>query len=648
LTKSPLEGKQKHFAQTILRSAQTLLDTINDILDFSKIEAGRLDLDSAPFDLRLLVEDVVQQLGTMAHRKRLELICDVAFDVPTAIRGDAQRLRQVLVNLVGNAIKFTDQGQVTLKVRTPPDGERGALLFEVIDTGIGIGADAQARIFDSFAQADGSTSRQFGGTGLGLAISQRLVALMGGRIRVESKPGKGATFRFTARFALDNAPSSINSPTEALYNLRVLILDDNDTNRDVLHRQLEAWYVPHDCAADGQTALEHLRRARIEEYPYSVVLVDRFMPAMDGIDFARLLREDDELAATQLVLLSSMTTDKTSAAWREAAFTCSLTKPLRQADLYQCLRSLDQGDDACAVAEDVEELTVLPETRFPASILVAEDHAVNQDLIQEALSQLGCETDLVEDGAAAIRAFEHGGHDLILMDCQMPHVDGFQATRAIRDLERRNGDPDHIPIVALTANAMEGDRDRCLAAGMNDYLTKPFMQADLIAVLLRWLPDGKSPSADERAVAESTPTPAEASVDADTSGVIDPAALDRIREMAGSKGDGLLTKVIGRYLEKTPELMADLTAAAQRSDYDQVRQIAHSLKSSSANLGAVSLSEQCKEVETACRAGEVDQVDATVEKIVADYEQVALTLDVQRGRIEAGPTAAWPQSAALH
>jgi signal transduction histidine kinase/CheY-like chemotaxis protein/HPt (histidine-containing phosphotransfer) domain-containing protein len=644
LTKSPLEGKQRHFANVILGSAQSLLGTINDILDFSKIEAGRLDLDSAPFDLRLLVEDVVQQLSAMAHQKRLELICDIAIDLHTDVRGDSQRLRQILVNLIGNAIKFTEQGEVAVRVRMSSGTKDSDILFEVSDTGIGIAPDAQARIFDSFAQADGSTSRQFGGTGLGLAISQKLVALMGGAMAVESTTGQGSTFRFTAKLERVAASPTTRTVDQRLRSLRILVLDDNDANRSILDRQLKAWNVPHTCAADGHSALELLRHAVAEDRPYDVVLVDYVMPAMDGLAFARLVGEERALADTRLVLLSSMTADKTSDAWHAAAFACSLTKPVRQSDLYHCLQSLNQGHDACAMSEGMEAADAVAEARFAANVLVAEDNAVNQDLIQEALRQLGCTITLVDDGFAAIRAFESGDHDLIFMDCQMPRVDGFQATQAIRDLEQGNGDRRRIPIVALTANAMEGDRDKCLAAGMDDYLSKPFMLADLIAALARWLPEGEAASLDPLRASSPTEAPAHD----ETPGIIDQAALNRIRQMAGPKGEELLVKIIGRYLEKTPELIDELAAAAARANYDEVRRVAHGLKSSSANLGAIMLSEQCKEVETACRIGGVDQVAANVEAIVAGFADVAAALRAERDGIQAQGGTSFAQSALVH
>ncbi len=648
LTKSHLDGKQKRFAGTILSSAQSLLGTINDILDFSKIEAGKLDLDSAPFDLRLLVEDVIQQLGTIAHRKRLELISDVALDVHTAVRGDAQRLRQVLTNLIGNAIKFTEQGQVAVRVRSTQGSDHGEILFNVSDTGIGISADAQTQIFESFTQADGSTSRQFGGTGLGLAISKKLVILMEGSIGVKSELGKGATFWFTAKFEREPLSSKAAMPESGFDDLKLLVVDDNDTNREILARQLGAWNVAHDCVADGESALELLRRACAKGLPYDGVLVDRLMPSMDGFRFARLVREDVNLAVTKLVLLSSMTPDKATDEWRASAFDSSLTKPLRQSDLYQCLRNLDQGHCPSTASRSKVEVDRMPTVKFVGRVLVAEDNVVNQDLIEEALGQLGCRVTLVEDGSGAVQAFQRENFDLVFMDCQMPGMDGFEATEAIRRLEKADSDGIRTPIIALTANAMEGDRNKCLAAGMDDYLAKPFMQADLIAMLSRWLLEDGTASA-ERSIGPVPIDPDNADpIDAEASDEIDQAALSRIRQMAGSRGTELLIKIIGRYLEKTPALIGDLAAATKRADYDQVHHLAHGLKSSSANLGADRLSAQCKEVETACRIGEVDGIKAMVEKIVSDYENVALALRFERDRIKARAGELSAPSLTLH
>ena len=634
LTMTGLDGKQKRFAETILGSAQSLLGTINDILDFSKIEAGKLDLDSAPFDLRVLVEDVLQQLGAIAHRKQLELISDISLDVRTAVRGDAQRLRQVLVNLIGNAIKFTKQGQVAVRVRPIRDLDHGQFLFDVSDTGIGISAEAQKRIFESFTQADGSTSRKFGGTGLGLAISQKLVALMGGTMGVESELGKGATFWFTSQLEQEPLNSKATTVGANFNDLKLLILDDNDTNREILGRQFEAWHVGHDCVADGQSALELLRRAFAEGRPYDVALVDRFMPSMDGFRFARLVRADVDLAATRLVLLSSMTPDRDTEEWQSSAFAGSLTKPLRQSDLYQCLRRLDHGVGACPATLSTTQADRTPTVRFSARVLAAEDNSVNQDLIEEALGHLGCQVTLVEDGRSAVQAFESGGFDLVFMDCQMPGMDGFEATTVIRRLEETDGDQARTPIVALTANAMEGDRDRCLAAGMDDYLAKPFMQADLIAMLSRWLPNDGRTLVETSDVPKNVDLRAPKPADTEVPSVIDPAALDRVRQMAGSRGSDLLVKIIGRYLEKTPPLLDELTAAAGRADYDAVRKVAHSIKSSSANLGALRLFEQCKEVETACRLGQVAGFEVMVQEIVSGYESASTALKLECARIK--------------
>ena len=648
LANSGLNEKQRRFAHVILRSGQSLLGVINDILDLSKIEAQKLELDNSPFDLRWLVEDVAEQLGIMAHQNGLELVCDVSLDLHGAVHGDAQRLRQVLVNLIGNAIKFTERGQVLVRVHPMADSTRAKQLpvrFEVIDTGIGIDADAQRQIFDSFTQADGSTSRQFGGTGLGLTISQNLVRLMQGEIGVESALGDGSTFWFTAIF--DHAPAKEGAAAKDSILLRTLVLDDNDDSRMILARQLEAWKIEHARVADGRGALALLRQAAAMGEPFSVVLVDRFMPSMDGMEFARRVREDAALAATQLVLLSPVTEDGVAGTWRAPAFVDVLTKPLRQSDLYECLRSVCGGSGPCASDggdwSDEREgpncgapnsRDAMPRTRFTAKILVAEDNAVNQELIREILVQLGCQVTLVEDGGAAVEAIKSESFDLVFMDCQMPGVDGFDGTTAIRVHENEGGKKHQTPIVALTANAMDGDRDRCLEAGMDDYLAKPFMCADLVAMLSRWLPNESLNEFDDRdepaASSSDCPTDNPAAIKRD----VDPAALKRIRDMAGPQGKELLIRVVERYLKETPILLGELAAAARAADYKTVGNVSHSIKSSSAYLGALSFSELCRAVEAACRSGQLAGIDARLEEMIADYEHVASALRSELDGIE--------------
>ena len=590
LANSELSEKQRRFARTILNSGRSLLGIINDILDLSKIEARKLDLDSAPFDLRLLLDDVVQQLATIAHQKGLELICDVSLDANTAVRGDAQRLRQILVNLIGNAIKFTEHGQIVVRLRPARESTcsgQSMLRFDVIDTGIGISREAQARIFESFTQADGSTSRKFGGTGLGLTICRKLVSLMGGGMGVESELGSGSNFWFTAVLGRGATTSKTVTASSTFHHLNVMILDDNDTSREILERQLKAWQIPHVSVPEGRSALDLLRRASASGEPYNVVLVDRFMPSVDGLEFARLVRNDADLAGTRLVMLSSMTEDKAIDEWRALAFVGSLTKPLRQSDLYRCLRSLDKGHGPCAPNKDPcckrpdirastspispkipgYELTEIQaenqtggmqKTKIAAKILVAEDNPVNQEIINEVLVQLGCRVAIVEDGNDAIRVFKDGGFDLVFMDCQMPGADGFDATASIRRYEKTSGKIDRTPIIAVTANAMEGDRDHCLSAGMDDYLAKPFMHAELVAMLSQWLPD-KSRILVEDIERSIMPNPADSACDQKATQIdIDPAALKRIRDMAGSRGRELLIKIVERYLQKTP-------AASQRT-----------------------------------------------------------------------------------
>ena len=613
LAGSRLDPKQARFADLILSSAQSLLGTINDILDFSKIEAEQLELDDTPFDLRTLVEDIGQQFAAIAHQRGLELLCHMPEGVPSVVRGDPARLRQVLTNLVGNALKFTERGEVVIEVgqepsapdvvvpdAPAPDAAASEMVrIEVRDTGIGIAADARARIFGAFTQADGSTARRFGGTGLGLAISKTLVELMGGAIGVESTPGEGTTFWFTAQ--LRPVVGAQPAAARSLAGQRVLVVDDNATNREILERQLTGWRALNASVADGAEALNALRIAATAGKPYDAVLVDRHMPRLDGPGLARAVRADPLVGATPLVLLSSMTGELEADDQRSQGFVATLTKPVRAADLLACLVRLARPG-APAAERELANAPPAPAPRFAARVLVAEDNPVNQEVVAEMLELLGCRPTLVDDGRAAIAAAARATFDLVLMDCQMPDVDGFEATRAIRDHEAAHPEGGRLPVIALTANALQGDRDRCLDAGMDDYLGKPFRQAELAELLGRWLPQ----------VAAAEPAP-EATVDPAAFGgppnprsgaaALDQTALAGLRALEANGATGLLARAIDKFAGYGVELVEQMAAAVAAGDATGLARAAHSLKSSSANLGAKELAGHCRELEALASAG---------------------------------------------
>jgi CheY-like chemotaxis protein/anti-sigma regulatory factor (Ser/Thr protein kinase) len=467
-------------------SADALLTIINDVLDFSKVEAGQLTFEMLDFDLAPTIEAAVDLLAARAAAKNIELAVLVERAVPAALCGDAGRLRQIVVNLVGNAVKFTERGEVMVQVSMESETPADAVLrVEVRDTGIGVPAAAKARLFDAFTQADGSMTRKFGGTGLGLAIAKRLVELMGGEIGVRSVEGKGATFWFTARFAKQVAAvRSLSPPATGLSGRRVLVVDDNDTNRSILHYQLASWGTDDVGVSSGADALAALRSAAVNGPQFDLAILDCQMPVMDGITLAWTIRGDETIAGVPLIMMTSLGLHDDDDV-RAAGLLMRLTKPVKQAQLRDALLRVLATTDMRAAARVVKRAAVDPPTRR-TRVLVAEDSMVNQKVVILQLRQLGYEADAVANGAEVIEALERLDYDLVLMDCQMPILDGYDATCLVR--QREVPQRTHLPIIALTSHALAGDREKCLAAGMDDYLTKPIKMAELDAMLSRWDP----------------------------------------------------------------------------------------------------------------------------------------------------------------
>jgi signal transduction histidine kinase/DNA-binding response OmpR family regulator len=483
LLDTELTAEQREYAHTVRSSAEALLTIINDILDFSKIEAGKFDLETTDFDLVSAVEDSVELLAKQAHQKGLELTCLVAADLPTQVGADPTRIRQVLVNLVGNAVKFTASGEVAVRVTRREDrDDRVIAQFTVRDTGIGIPADALARLFQPFAQADGSTTRQFGGTGLGLAICKRLVELMGGEIGVDSVEGVGSTFWFTV--PMERRPDAAASAAGLVRGVRVLCVDDHPTNRALLRAHLRAWEMDVDEAPNGERALVRLREAVAAGEPFRIVILDYLMPRMDGLTLAQHLRDDPRFADLAVVMLASYADRTRTAEARAAGVRRILTKPLRRAQLLDTLAGIVSAPDAQPPPAIAPASLEPAAASASARILVVEDNPVNQQLARAMLQRLGYQADAAGNGQEAVELVLRVPYDLVLMDCQMPVMDGFEATRVIR---QREGTQRHTCIIAVTANAMEGDRERCLDAGMDDYLPKPFRAGDLRRILAQWL-----------------------------------------------------------------------------------------------------------------------------------------------------------------
>jgi len=482
MLETTLDTEQRDFAQTIRGSADLLLDIVNDVLDFSKLEAGKMSIEQTPFDLFRVVEESADLLAERAQAKGLELLTTIPPHAPRQLLGDPSRIRQVLVNLIGNAVKFTEQGEVVVAVNIEDaDPRRVKLRFAVRDTGIGIPKGDQDKLFNAFTQADGSTTRKYGGTGLGLTICRQLVDLMGGTIELASQPGQGSTFSFA--LTMSRQPDVLQPPPgfSALDGVRVLIVDDNATNRRILQHQVVAWKMRNGSAASGPEALDRLRHAAAEGDPYRTVVLDMQMPGMDGIAVAREITADPQLADTRIVILTSLASHPDEEDFRRLGIAAYLTKPVKQRRLMDCLSEVVSKPVPVAVMAVASD-TASPPALRSLRILLAEDNVVNQKVALRQLATLGYIADAVADGDEAVTAVQNARYDVILMDCQMPRLDGYAATRRIREIESTTGLRRHH-IIALTANSMSGDREKCLQAGMNAYVTKPVRREELAAAL---------------------------------------------------------------------------------------------------------------------------------------------------------------------
>jgi len=582
-----LSAEQREYLQMVRTSADLLMKVINDILDFSKIEAEKLELEMTPFDLRDTVGDALKALSLSADEKGLELACRVLPNVPDAVVGDPYRLRQVVFNLLSNAIKFTERGEVALQVEQVLRGEdQVELHVSVRDTGLGIAPGKQAVIFNAFCQADSSTTRKFGGTGLGLAISSRLIKAMGGRIWVESKPGQGTTFHFTTTLDLPTGEASgLPAPLpEELRGLRVLVADDNPTSRLILEEILCAWGMEPRVVEGGEAALRELGRAASAGAPYPVAVLDYFMPDLDGFALAERIGEDRELAGATVMMLSSLDLQGDAGRCRELGVAAYLTKPVKHSDLLRAITAALQVAGRQAGGEAKQPHGEAAAWR-PLRILLAEDNKINQRLAVRMLEKRGHSVVVADDGEAALSALAENEFDIVLMDVQMPRMDGFAATEAIRWRERATGA--HLPIVAMTAHAMREYQERCLQAGMDAYVSKPIEPQRLFETI-------------ERLVLPASGAPPEAAAAAQTWG----QAFDRAELLDRVDGDEeLLAELVGIFLEDAPRQMAALKEAMEQGDITLVERQAHSLKGAAANIGARPLSAEAHRLELAAREG---------------------------------------------
>jgi PAS domain S-box-containing protein len=597
LLHTELTPQQVEHANLVQQSADTLLSLLNDILDFSKIEAGKLELEAIGFDLRDVLDDTLQTLAVRAEGKGLELLDHIPPDIPDAVIGDPGRLRQIIVNLVGNAIKFTKQGEVMVDVSQESlEADQVRLHFAVSDTGIGIPPEKQAHIFDSFSQADSSTSRRFGGTGLGLTISTQLVEKMGGRIWVESQLGKGTTFHFNAVFPLQaDAPEQLRD-IESLKGLKVLVVDDNATNCHVLEEMLLAWGMQPITVEDGPTALAEMERASTS--PFQLAILDMIMPGMDGYELAEKIRKNTKYADTTLIMLTTVSQAGCTSRALELKIARFLTKPIKHSVLLDAI--LTAGKEP---AEAMAHARVQPPTESPLRLLLAEDGIVNQKVATTFLEQRGHSVIVVNNGMEAVAAFEAEAFDAILMDVQMPEMDGFEATAAIRDKEKTTGN--HIPIIAMTAHAMKGDRELCLAKGMDGYISKPIKKE----VLYKTIEEIGSGSDDVQT--------SQADKIADDQVFDKEEALDRVG------GDmGILKELIEVFFEECPKLMDEIRETMASGDNTALRRAAHTLKGTADIFSAKNVVETALKLEMMARDEKLDGIEETWSSLKKEIAQL--------------------------
>ena len=610
-----LTVEQRRALELVRSSSEALLMILNDILDYSKIEAEHLELESIPFDLSKVVHATASLLAVRAREKHLELLAEIAPDVPRAVRGDPTRLRQVLMNLIGNAIKFTDEGEVVVSVdASTAGGGQAQVRFAVRDTGIGIAPENVASVFQEFTQADSTMTRRYGGTGLGLAISQRLVRLMGGELAVESTVGTGSVFSFTLPFPVEAAA---HRPTgvATLTGRKMLIVDDNQSNRRILREMLGAEGVAVDEAATATEGLDAIRRAVQRKAPYDLAILDVQMPDMDGFTLAATVRKEKAIKRTNLLMLTSAGQRGDGERCRELGIRGYLTKPMSRADLLEALGTVLAETDRTETPEVVTRHTIA-ESRRALRVLLAEDNPVNQQVAVAMLVKRGHEVHVAANGREAVEAVRERDYDVVLMDIQMPELDGFEATAAIRALDKGK----QLPIIGLTAHALSGERERCLSRGMSDYLAKPFKAHELFALV--------EAGADGRAV-----TPAEPRVPA----AAPPVDLEGFRNTLREAGaEQALYSIVDTFVRQGPDRLAALATAAASGDGSEMAKAAHIFRGAAATSGARELAELLERVETSARAGRVEEAKQAFELVSPVAHDVTEYLRQQRISIPEG------------
>jgi two-component system, sensor histidine kinase and response regulator len=616
LKNTSLKPEQREFAVIISQSAEALLSIINDILDFSKIEAGKLDLEMIDFDLRTTLEDMGDMLAFKAQEKGLEYVSMIHHDVPSLLNGDPGRLRQIMVNLAGNAIKFTDTGEVVIRAVLENEDETHATVrFSVSDTGIGISQDSIEHLFDHFSQIDSSTTRKYGGTGLGLAISKQLTKMMGGEIGVESRKGKGSKFWFTAVFRKQRQNKDDRKAyQENIRGKHILIVDDNETNRCVLQEQLTSWGCRHKAISSGMAALGVLRSAMIDNDPFEIAIIDMQMPEMDGEILGQKIKQDADLKNTKLVMMTSVGKRGDARRFEDIGFNAYLTKPVKQSQFYDCLALVtgmqkDTPDDKPSVI--VTRHSIAEHQKRRVRFLLAEDNEINQQVALGILKNFGYRTDVVSNGKEAVEAMERISYDIVLMDCQMPQMDGYEATKEIRRprskvLNRK------VPIIAMTANAMKGDREKCLAVGMNDYIPKPIHPEKLLKVIEKWLVKTNGGVHQDEIPCDLEPV----KTVFDKTGLID--------RLLGDKD--LAHEILDGFLADVPDTFNTLKEALDNGDTRLIQQKAHGLKGASGNVGAMALENIAYQIELAGKAKDLIKAGSLIAELDSQFETLKKSL----------------------
>ncbi len=609
-----------------------MLTIINDILDFSKIETGKMELETIDFDLGMVVEEALGLFAERAQAKGLELASLVEHDVPKALKGDPGRLTQVLANLLGNAVKFTQVGEVILQASLAQERDETVVVrFEVRDTGIGMTEEQRSRLFRSFSQADPSTTRRYGGTGLGLAISKQLVELMGGEIGVESEPGKGSTFFFQVPFT--KQPEGSASAPAPLADLRVLVVDDNETNREIVHHQVISWGMKNGMAGSGSRALQILLESAQRNEPYDLAILDMQMPGMDGLQLARAIKADPAISQTRLIMLSSLGRRVEAQEAKQIDIEAYLTKPVRQSKLYDAIATV-MGAPAQTEPKEEEQVrrSAIREGAHRAGsssgvrVLVAEDNAVNQKVAVKMLERLGYQADVAANGLEAVDALARIRYPAILMDVQMPEMGGYEATAEIR--RRQEGTDRRTPIIAMTANAIEGEREKALAAGMDDYVSKPVKPEELGRVLARWV--SQEEEEEEEAPAEvlgRVGNGSGAHEEEEGEEPLDRAVVENLRELGGHE---MLSELAEMFLVDASAGLSGLREALEDEDAAAVERIAHTLKGSAGNMGAKRMAAICSELQDAGESGDLSGVPELLKVLEAEFEQVRPALEAQR------------------